>query len=679
MTEQSSCKRGFFGKYLRYRIGTLSSNLVICSVLNLLGLPFFSLGILFASSSQLNGTDGDSNFTIYATFFGSVCVYALVLLAVTGAAFAFSYFNKKELTDTLGALPLTHRQRFWGDFLGGYIANVAPFIPASFVSVTLFSAALKNYDAINGTGEHIGFVIGLVLTLFFVYTFGYIISVLATVTVGRFMFAEIFSVLGTVVFTLLISSVSKVFLNAITGFSAEGEEMLYAVPFGPLFGDVGKVISIETVFGKPFDTAQLSTNFMILKPLNIVIFIVLAAALIALAYFVTKSRKQENVGRIAAHAGAFRTMALLTAAAAVMFAVANYGKYAIFPSFFIGAVIGLIIVGVFELIRRPRSKEIIKTIIGYAATLVLCFELCVLFRETGAFGLRYINIEPENVEYLNIITNVTTNEPNFHNDECKLTEKEDIKRFTENHNSILKTYDDQLQSGSNIVLAYRLNDGTTLLRGYQRSETGSKKPLLKMIDNLHSLDGYPRALCGFMTDGSTVNSCWVTVEGVYGEIAVPQDKLSEFLEIFTSETSEKYSESAQNCGNVQINLSYEDDSTRTVNLFIQNDYDKTLKYLKTLDSSAEDDGDTHALTLELSYNGNTNLNVCVYKKDLENELVKELFSLLEQSSAYGEPYTGRVSKKVTISSSNLTNYYVPINAEKRVIEIITELALGDLA
>lgn len=680
MTEQSSCKRGFFGKYLRYRIGTLSGSLLICSTLNLLGLPFFALGHLFASSSQLHNTNADSNFFLYATFFGSACVYASILLAVTGAAFAFSYCNKKGLTDTLGVLPLTHRQRFWGDFLGGYIANVAPFIPAAFVSIILFSAALKNYGAYFGEdmGEYIRSIIGPALTLFFVYTFGYIISVLVTVIMGRFMFAEIFSAIGTVVFTLLISGVSGVILNGITGFSVNGEDMIYAMPFGPLFGEAGESLSAMGAFSGSIDITKFSIEFMILKPLNIVIFTVSAAVLITLSYYITKSRKQENVGKIVAHGAAFRTMALLTAAAAVMFAVANYGEYDIFPSFFVGAVIGAVIVTVFEIIRRPSSKEIFKTIAGYAGTLALCYGLCILVKATGAFGARYISTSPENVEYISVIADIKQNGEDKQAETCELTEKEDIQRFTDNHNSILKTYGDELESGSEFVLVYKLNDGTSLLRGYQRRESGSEEPFSKMLDNLHSLDGYPKALCKFMTDGSTINECSAAVEGVYGEIAVPLDNLSEFLGIFSSEMTEKYSPNAQNCGSVEVRFSNAGDD-RLVNLFIQNDYTKTLEYLRALDSSAEDDEDTLALTLWLCCNSSSELSVCVYKKDLENKRIKELFSLLEQSSAFGaKPYTGQVSKKIIINSLNSINYYVPLNAEKRVMEIITEFAVSGL-
>lgn len=662
MTEASLCKRGFFGKYLRYRIGSQSTNLLICSVLNLLGLPFYALSRLVESSAQST----DSSFHLYASFFGTVCVYALVLLAVTGAAFAFSYWNKKELTDTLGCLPLTHKQRFWGDFLGGYIANVAPFIPAALISVILFSAAFKNYG-----GTHIGFVAGLLLTLFFVYTFAYIISVLVSAIVGRFVFAEIFSVIGTVIFTLLISSVSRIFLNGITGFSADGEDMFYAIPFGPLFGEVAKVLSLDGAFGEPFDEALLSMNFMIMKPLNIVIFTVAAAGLTVLSYFITKTRKQENVGKIAAHGEAFRVMALLTAATAVMFVVANFSERNIITSYVVGSLIGAGILVVFEVIRRPRSAEAIKTIVGYAGTLALCFGFCALVKATGAFGARYIHVAPEDVEYLSVRTNQSTDSVHlFPTEMLELTEKEDIHRFTENHNSILKTYGDVLESGSKFVLLYKLNDGTTLLRGYHGSIDG----LLKMDENLHSLDGYPSALCSFMTDGSKINACSATIEGVFGEINVPSEKLTEFLEILSSEIIEKYSPAAQNCGSANVNISNAE-YAGGVYLYVQNDYTRTLEYLNALENNAEDNGDTLTLSLDYYSGMNSSFGVCVYKKDLQNDLVTELFSLLGQDT---DGSAEQASKKIKITSTNSISYYVPLSAEKRVIEIMTELAVSSM-
>ena len=175
-----------------------------------------------------------------------MCVYAVMAMAVIGAAVSFSYYNKKELTDTLGVLPLSHRERFWGDFLGGYIANAAPFIPCALIAVIMFTVTQNNYNVIAArTGEPVGnyisFIIGLSLSLLFIYTFGYIISVLVTTIIGRFMFAEIFSVIGVIVFTVLIMGISGCFFIEITGAVNRGS--IYAIPLGPLFGEVWESFS----------------------------------------------------------------------------------------------------------------------------------------------------------------------------------------------------------------------------------------------------------------------------------------------------------------------------------------------------------------------------------------------------------------------------------------------------
>lgn len=684
MTDQSSCKRSFFKEYLFYRIGTLKGNLLICIVLNLLGLPFFALGHLHISSAQLNGTGVNRDFFGYASFCGPMCVYAVMIMAVAGAAASFSYCNQKELTDTLGVLPLTHRERFWGDFLGGYAANAAPFIPCALIAVILFAVTQKNYDVIaaKAGGEPaencIAFIVGLSLTLLFTYTFGYIISVLVTSIFGRFMFAEIFSVIGVIVSTALIMGVSGSFLNEMTGIDAVNGHKLYAMPLGPLFGEAGESLSGAGAFRDLHGSkTEFFTDFIILKPLNIVIFTVAAAALTILAYYISKSRKQERVGKIVVHGAAFRGMALLTAAAAVMVTVFFNIEKEILPSFFVGAAIGAVIMIVFEVIRRPRVKEISRTIIGYAGTLICCYGLCMLFRGTGAFGLRYINAAPEEIEYIDVGVNFSS-DGQLYGGSYKLTEKNDIQQFTEKHNSILKTYGNWMCSGNGFVVKYKFTDGATLIRGYSIWDYVSDTPIISMINNLYSLEGYPKALCSFMTDGSSIEECTAVIEGAYGSIFVPADKRSEFLKTFSSEIIENYSADAETCGMVSVAFEDAKNNDRSVNIPIQKNYTKNIECLRDFtDSGSEDDGNTLALTLSKEYSHNDKdffgLNIQIYKKDLNDELVKELFSLLKRRDDPGMDIAGD-SRKVSVSSMDHVSYYVPASAEKRVTEIMIELA-----
>lgn len=688
MTEQSSCKRSFFKEYLFYRIGTLKGNLLICSVLNLLGLPFFALGHLHMSSAQLNGTGVNRDFFGYASFCGPMCVYAVMIMAVTGAAASFAYFNKKELTDTLGVLPLTHGERFRGDFLGGYIANVAPFIPCALIAVIMFVVTQKNYDIIAARSvaepseNCIAFIVGLSLTLFFIYTLGYIISALVTSIFGRFMFAEIFSVIGIIVSTALIMGVSGCFLNEVSGVSAVNGDKLYAMPLGPLFGEVGESFSRAGAFSDMYaDRMEFFTDFMILKPLNIVIFTVAAAALTILAYYISKSRRQERVGKIVVHGAAFRGMALLTAAAAVMIAVSLYSEKDILPSFIIGSAIGAVIVIVFEVIRRPRVKEIPRTVFGYAGTIICCYGLCILFRGTGAFGLRYINAVPEEIKYIDVGVSFGSG-GQIYGGNYKLTGKNDIRQFTEKHNSILKSYGNWVHSGDEFVVEYKFTDGTTLLRGYMRWKYNSETPIIDMINNLYSLEGYPKALCSFMTDGSAIENCTAVIEGAYGSIFVPTDKFPEFLEMFSSEIIENYSADAETCGGVSVVLEDAKNNNRSVDIPIQKNYTKTLGFLRALASSDSEDDNQLALTLSRGYSYNNgddfDLKINIYKKDLDDELVKELFSLLKRHSDIEtddpDVIIGEISQKIDVSSMNHVLYCVPASTENRVTEIMIELA-----
>ncbi len=688
MTEQSSCKRSFFGKYLFYRIGMLKGNLFVCITLNLLGLPFFAVGHLHIASAQLNGTGVNREFFGYASFCGPACIFILLAMAVTGAAVSFVYYNKKEFTDTLGVLPLSHRERFWGDFLGGYIANVAPFIPCSLISIIMFAITQDEYRQIaeRSGGEPVSgcmpFIIGLSLSLLFTYTFGYIISAIVTSICGRFMFAEIFSVVGTAVFAMVIMGTAGCFVNEITGIIGTDEinrANAYAMPIGLLFGEVREGLSGAGAFTDQRGGMEFFEDFMILKPLNIVIFTAAATALTVLAYYVSKSRKQERVGKIVVQSAAFRGLELLTAAAAVIISASLGGGLSGFRKYFIiGAAIGAVIVIVYEVIRRPRVKELPKTVLCYAGTLICCFGLCLLFEQTGAFGLRYIHTPPEDIEYVRVeALHVADGSGRSYSGVYKITDKSDIGQFTEKHNSVLSSYSNWLSDGQEYLVEYKLADGSTIKRGYVRQNYDSYKPLDEMIGNLCGLPGFPKAMCGFMTDGTEIERCSAGLNGMYGNIDLTGEELSEFCGIFSTEIIEGFSANAPECGTALFTLVEGENSNKTALIPIQKNYTKTIEFLKAHEN-ADGEDDENKLALSVSYgNYNSNrltLSIMIYKKDLNDPLVKELFSLLKQIDVSETEIPDGAAQYFSVTSTDTLMYYVPDSAKQRVMEIMLAIA-----
>lgn len=132
MTEQSSSK-SFFGIYLRHRLRQQRMNFILCAILNVLTLPLLTVSMEKGIKNPLD------DFYVAGHVGAVMSGIALFVLAVAGAVMSFEYYNKKNLTDTLGVLPITNKQRFFGDLIGGYIANVAPIIPFGAVSAAIMS------------------------------------------------------------------------------------------------------------------------------------------------------------------------------------------------------------------------------------------------------------------------------------------------------------------------------------------------------------------------------------------------------------------------------------------------------------------------------------------------------------------------------------------------------------
>ncbi len=90
---------------------------------------------------------------------------------------------------------------------------------------------------------------------------------------------------------------------------------------------------------------------------------------------------------------------------------------------------------------------------------------------------------------------------------------------------------------------------------------------------------------------------------------------------------------AEKCCSVSIVRADGKNGSRLIKVSVQKKYAKTVRFFRALDSGA-DNGDYLSLSLSRGYvypnNNDFGLEINIYKNDTEDELVKELFSLLKR-------------------------------------------------
>lgn len=688
MTAPSSNKMSFFREYFLLRLSAQKGSLLLCCVFNVMTLPMFSYKMFDNADCLYRGLGGvyyRSDFYDLIDFFALFCGIGLLIMSIAGAAVSFVSYNRKPYTDAIGALPLTHRERFWGDFLSGYTANVAPVIPAGIVSVIISFGMQDRYnkiDAASGiepmSSSGVMFFVGIALSMLTALTFCYIVSTIAAVCCGRLMHAEILSVISVLAPTFAVFGTVCCFANAVTGLYSY--DLLYlAIDILRYFSPIGGLLDIKGginyMNGIDLSEQPLSgmfyNDFAVFDPLYIAFAVISAAALTALAYYLSKSRRQERVGSVLVHKAFFRVLSVIAAWAAVTVVLAVCAVLINFvAAALIAAAAGAVVFPIMEVIRKPRARELPKTLLCWAGTVAVCVGLYILFDKTAAFGQRYFNISAGKVD--NILVEIDYSDYSGKRliGEYTITDKADIEKLTDAHNAALKDIYGDLTSGGGFSLEYTLTDGSTKRRGY----SGKRYGVERLIGNLYGLDSFPEMqseLILRLSDG--VPDCKALLEGVYGTMTVPEDRTKEFLELYAEDIREKFSPDAVETGSVILNV--ENGSHFPAYYPIAEDYTRTTEYLTALYNETDHSTD-HTLVLRIvcsdpSDDREYSITLNIFRKDLESESVKELISLLKRR---GDHKPDDSSDKFEITTTDAAAYYVPEDAEERVLGLILKLA-----
>lgn len=674
MTEQSSCK-SFFGKYLAYRISAQKMNLVLCCILNVLALP-----LLFAA--QIKGFQNNISDLYYVgRIMAVICGVFLMTLAVIGAVFSFEYCSKKELTDTVGSLPLTYRQRFWGDLLSGYIANVAPVIPCGLISAVIFSTAQSEFE---GFCFDIGYggvafsafqtALCMAFSLFAALTFTYLFAVLIVSATGKILHAVLFTILGTAALAGAATGLAGGFAVGMLGANTP-EFMVKTAAFFPPLGsliDLSNGIrflgggNIELYSGKWALDGDIADIFVSISALQIVYFVLLCVVITAGAYYIGKRRKPEKTGSAFVIKPMYYAISAFLSAAAVFIVSVLLGGATYVSTgikLLVAAAAGAIAYIVTVVIYLPKVKELPKCIVCGAVSVATSVGIIALLKATCSFGLAYLPKNTDKIEYLKI------------NDSYTVTDKSDMEKYIRTHNDILYRNKDKLKYDSEYgyTLEYQTTGGRAIKRGYFLEMSVKKE----MTDNEHSLAGYGRYFFESLYDTDSEWECRIINDsGVY---SVPAEYNAEFMETLREDAEEKYDPDSE----VIARVEFANARHSTKSFDIIRGYEKTLAFLNSINGTAEKD--PSALVLQINYSvydkpeESRAMTLNIRNGDMDNELVKELIGLLKEYSDGMLFEADDADKSFVVVYKNVLGsafgHYVPRENSKRVLEIMTELAV----
>lgn len=661
MTEQSLCK-SFFKSYLFYRIKQNSTFLVLCCILNILALPLFAISMNSGLKSLV------TDFYQVSKFLSIVMIMALLIPAVLGALISYDFYTKKNLSDTIGSLPLSFKERFWADFLSGYITNVAPVIPCGIISVCILAASqgkfkvfCENHDA-KEIPNLAAIGAALFFTVFIVLTFAYILTTVVVSSCGKPVSAALFTVIAAYGLPMSAGGIAGCFTCAATGMdvsSAFRNAFAFLPPIG-LYGEVGGVLKylIDLMsIGVP----EKSYDFIVAKPVYISAYIILAAALIAAAYFIGKRRKTESTGSKISFKPSFYIICILsTIGVTLTLIVLTYHKTPVYLliSLIGGAVMCLINI----LIYFPKKKNILRCVFCGAGGLALSFAVFFLFDKTAAFGLRYIPEDGSKYEYLTA-------------DNVKLTDKDDISKYAKLLNESISDLNDSLGYNANfstLDLEYKTSDGKVKKRSYAKVSNSDDMDFYDFSYILTELDSYGKFFFENLEKKEELN-----VSVILSDISIdiPKDKTEEFFSTIKREATEKYKKNAEAYGQARF------ESGGYVRYFyIQNDFTDTISLIENIGNLKETDPESTHIVISYnndskSYDSRRSISARVPYKNRRNENVKRLMELLNNDPEFKD-YDDNF--RIYFYGFSKYSYHVPNENVQEVIDIVTELAIEDI-
>lgn len=615
----SSIKKSFFGEYFRYKLRTLRGFSIMFAVMNFLSTVCFAAGILIFVRSyvlpmykkEVPYDLGPVNiFSLFMYLMIAVMFVEIIMLVILPAV-NIKFFNKRSNMDTIGGLPLTGKQRFFGDILSGAAAFGLSFIPCCIITaviaaITEFGPMRELYEIIGSEQNFFGnsfpwgnenvleIVLTALLTLLLCYAAAYSISGFVTSCCGKIGTSVLFSFIMILAFTLIAFTFGAYVFNNAPGFDTNATNMtvLSAIP------PVGTLITMVMAM------TGSEISFAVLTPLVLIIllFIVLFGAG---SYLVAIHRKPERVGReIVFGVGYYIIPALITImAAGFLLPMIGFG-ISVFSIPMILIALGACIVMAY--LHSRSIKKLWKGFAVFAVTGAVCFGLGFVINKSRGMGISYIVPSRQNIKSVELsgypISQKFREYDGFRNSVTVETD-DGISLVLSEHRNILDDLDNYSSGYSGygsypLTIQYHLKNGLTVTRIYSYigiSESLADDPITKVVDRISELPelhhmtlmgffGNPEMPCtSIIYSGINPNDLNGTDHGTH--LIIKSSKYDKFVECYLDGLLNwTPDENDKSFGMIQYQYIDKSGQSKTFVSLLWSSYDKMIEFLRDPDN-----------------------------------------------------------------------------------------------
>ncbi|MDE6004415.1 MAG: hypothetical protein K2G88_03415 [Oscillospiraceae bacterium] len=376
---------------------------IVTCILQLLGIPLIMgsgmLEVYYSERRELTHDYSSYNFNYEAYMaIGCFCFGIAVLLGIFFGINAYREEWDKSKVDMLYSLPLTGKQRFFSDYLGGLGMYVIPYIGAVllgwivlFIMTPIVRSVMDSHE-IGQLNTIYKYYLLITIGLFFLMCLYYTISSFVASCCGT-LFENIYT---NILLNLLIPGTFAAILAVITeiidtmDFEYSWEFIGYTSPIGGLIYLIylvfEKTSDVYYSYGSTYTASAGELGDLGLVPAYlrwILIIVVLTVAILILAWRLYEHRKAEHVGKPFVYIGIYYV--ILTAITVCILCILESGIEALIPVLIFSAIVYFIM----EVIRKRGFKKFWFSAICYIITVVVALASMFSISATNAFGRAY--------------------------------------------------------------------------------------------------------------------------------------------------------------------------------------------------------------------------------------------------------------------------------------------------
>lgn len=647
--------KNYFGKYFRYKLGQSKPIIIIFALLNFFTaviLPYYLLAISGNYTTKVNPDNpyeliAIQDFSYAFTPMFMVVIIGAIMITIT-TVLAMNIYHDRAAMDTLGSLPLSYRERFWGDVLSSMFVNFVSFIPSFCVSAILENIVFKNKITQNGLIYNPGYssvkVISHSLTVFLLLTMISYIGVYAVTAFiksccGRIGTAVIFSFIAMVAVPGIYAVYGRYFYSYAVGVDMSNEicsKICLLPPFGFIFSlfmrQLDAFLSFEELN---------NLDYIIDRPVCIILPVLIIAAFFAGAYYVGKNRKAEKTGEGFVFKSVFYIL-LITLLIMVFGLTSSYllvekGAFGLL----VIVILSFVLYFALEFSQHKSFKGSWKTVIRYAAVLGACIAFMTVVRATDAFGYSKKLPKMSSIKEIHVSGEYFFSEYGVLGAEGHTYRSADsVSAILNEHKKLLE--EDDLKTGYKLVIRYVTKGGREITRGYNMFTNGDE-PIKNFSYAVRDLKEFDPSILGVLgrSDFSGLEAEFHRYDS--DDHGLPsgylrRDKTEEFAEILRSDIENFYfddSETRKNTvGDVRF-YNIKDNYHFSLNTYMILDvYEATIEFLSDPENYVVSDKKDEPKIYHVSYKTNglegtlSNISVTVSKDDT-SEYAKELLSYIK--------------------------------------------------